>query len=133
MLLLQFACGIIVTLEEAQDGHVIEGMGEGIKMVGNWKVLLILVYTAQTLCESVIESVLGLTDVDEAASGATDTADLVGGYTSESLSDLERLFGALDGGDRASVVAGAAPPTVAGKGTGGGQVGGECEADEGVA
>eukprot|EP00061_Rhincodon_typus_P014642 g41793.t1 len=32
MLLLQFAVGVIATLEEAQ------GVGEGIKMVGNWKV-----------------------------------------------------------------------------------------------
>eukprot|EP00061_Rhincodon_typus_P016735 g45102.t1 len=41
---------------------------------------------------------IGLTDVKEATSGAMDTVDRVGGCTGESLSDLQRLFGALDEG-----------------------------------
>eukprot|EP00061_Rhincodon_typus_P011573 g36693.t1 len=35
---------------------------------------------AQMFCESVTESVLGLTDVEETTSGATDTVDQFGGY-----------------------------------------------------
>eukprot|EP00061_Rhincodon_typus_P008962 g32041.t1 len=62
-----------VALEEAQDGRVIKGMGEGIKMVSNWKVVLIITYRAQMLHETVPESALDLTDVEEATSGAMDT------------------------------------------------------------
>eukprot|EP00061_Rhincodon_typus_P008997 g32113.t1 len=37
VLLLQFVCGITVTLEEGQDGHVTQGLGGGVKMVGDQK------------------------------------------------------------------------------------------------
>eukprot|EP00061_Rhincodon_typus_P000801 g12776.t1 len=75
VLFLQFACGIIVTLEEAQDGYVTQGMGGGVKMVSNQKVLLIIVYGAQVLRKSVTEATCGLIDVEEATLGATDTVD----------------------------------------------------------
>eukprot|EP00061_Rhincodon_typus_P011289 g36194.t1 len=103
VLFLQFTCGIIVTLEETQDGHVIKGVGRGVEMVSNRKVLLIILNRVQTLCKSVSESLLGLTDVEEATWGATDTVDQVRGCTGESLSDLEKMFGALDGGERGGV------------------------------
>eukprot|EP00061_Rhincodon_typus_P013287 g39570.t1 len=54
---------------------------------------------AQMLCKSVTESALGLTNVDEATLGATDTVDQVGGCTCEPLSDLESLSWALDGSE----------------------------------
>eukprot|EP00061_Rhincodon_typus_P013406 g39762.t1 len=50
---------------------------------------------ARMLRKSVTESMFGLTDVVSSTSGAADI-----GRTTESLSDLERLFGALDGGER---------------------------------
>eukprot|EP00061_Rhincodon_typus_P012429 g38161.t1 len=96
LLLLQFAGGVIVTLEEAPDGHVIKGVGGEVKMVSNQTVLLIIVYEAQVFCESITETALGLTDIEQATSGATDTVDQVGGCTDESLSDMESLSGALD-------------------------------------
>eukprot|EP00061_Rhincodon_typus_P004180 g21936.t1 len=73
--LLHFACGVIVTLEEAQDGHVIKGVGGGVKMVGNRKMLSFVMYKAQMLHEMVLKSALGLTNVEEDTSGATDTVD----------------------------------------------------------
>eukprot|EP00061_Rhincodon_typus_P003653 g20630.t1 len=38
LLLLQFAGGFIVTLEEVQDGHFTQGVGGGVKMVRDRKV-----------------------------------------------------------------------------------------------
>eukprot|EP00061_Rhincodon_typus_P017708 g46525.t1 len=70
VLFLQFEGGVIVTLEEVQDEHVTQGVGGGVKMVGKRKVL-ITVYRAQMFRESVTESALGLTDVEEATSEAT--------------------------------------------------------------
>eukprot|EP00061_Rhincodon_typus_P011096 g35867.t1 len=55
---------------------------------------------AQMLHETVPESALGLTDVEEAVLGATDTVDQVGEYTGEPLSNVESLLWALNGGDR---------------------------------
>eukprot|EP00061_Rhincodon_typus_P017614 g46385.t1 len=89
MLLLQFVCGIIVVLEEAQNGHVIKGVGGGVKMVDNRKVLLIIAYTVQMLHQTVPESAPGLTEFKEATSGATDIVDQVGGYTDELLLDVK--------------------------------------------
>eukprot|EP00061_Rhincodon_typus_P008104 g30431.t1 len=66
-------------------------------MVGNRKVLLFIAYRAQMAYKSVSESTLGLTDVEETISGATDIVDQVGECIGEPLSDLQRLFGALDG------------------------------------
>eukprot|EP00061_Rhincodon_typus_P013806 g40405.t1 len=96
VLFLQFTCCVIVTLEEAQDGHVTKGMGVGVTMVGNQMVVLIGECRAQMLRELVTEPALGLSNVEETTSGAMDTVDQIGGYTDESLLDLETLFGALD-------------------------------------
>eukprot|EP00061_Rhincodon_typus_P000935 g13227.t1 len=74
MLLLQFPGGGVVTLEGAQDGHVIQGMGGGVEMVRNRKVVFV-VNRAQVLYKVVSESPLGLTDVEEATLGAADTID----------------------------------------------------------
>eukprot|EP00061_Rhincodon_typus_P016148 g44207.t1 len=78
-------------LEEAQDGHVTQGVGGVVKMVGNRKELLIIVYGAQVLCKSVTESTFGLTDVEEATSGATDTVDQDVGYRKRVLGPRWRL------------------------------------------
>eukprot|EP00061_Rhincodon_typus_P007792 g29832.t1 len=75
VLLLQFAGGVIVILEEAQDGHATQGVGGGVKMVHDQKVLMFVAYKAQMLHEMVSESKLGLTHVEEATSGAADTVD----------------------------------------------------------
>eukprot|EP00061_Rhincodon_typus_P006353 g26914.t1 len=77
VLLLQFACDVTVTLEEAQDGHVIKGVGGGVKIVSNLKVVLFVTFRAQMLHDTVPESTLGLTDVVETTLGATDTVDQV--------------------------------------------------------
>eukprot|EP00061_Rhincodon_typus_P006982 g28192.t1 len=98
MLFLQFTYGVVVTLEEAQDGHVTQGVRGAVKMVDKQKVLFIGVYRDQMLCKSVMESALVLTNVEETTSGAKDTVDQIGLCTGESLSNLERLFGGLDGG-----------------------------------
>eukprot|EP00061_Rhincodon_typus_P018929 g48321.t1 len=100
-------------------------------MVRDWKVVLIITYRAQMLCEWLTESVLGLTDVEEATSGAADTVQ-VGECAGESLSALESLSGALDSDDGDGVGAGVAPPVVAGKGAEDSGVGGECGVDNGV-
>eukprot|EP00061_Rhincodon_typus_P011427 g36420.t1 len=99
VLLLQFACGIIVALEAAQDGHVTQGVGGGAKMVDNWKVLSFVTCRAQTLYKTVSKSTLGLTNVEEATLGAADTVDQVDGCAGEPLSDMKGLFGALNGGE----------------------------------
>eukprot|EP00061_Rhincodon_typus_P012648 g38518.t1 len=72
VLLLQFVGGVVVTLEEAQVGHVTQGVKEGVKMVGDWKVLFVACRT-HMLYKTVSESTLGLTNVEEATSGAADT------------------------------------------------------------
>eukprot|EP00061_Rhincodon_typus_P013438 g39815.t1 len=95
---LQFACGVIVILKEAQDGHVIKGVGRGVKIVGSRKVLLITEYGVQMLHKLVTDSAFGLTDVVETTSGATDPVEQDEECTGESLLDLERLPGTLDRG-----------------------------------
>eukprot|EP00061_Rhincodon_typus_P004045 g21620.t1 len=77
MSLLQFAGGVIVALEEAQDGHVTRGVGGGVKMVGDRKVLSFVMYRVHMLYKVVSEPLLGLTNVEEATLGATDTVDQV--------------------------------------------------------
>eukprot|EP00061_Rhincodon_typus_P016784 g45176.t1 len=96
MLLLQFPGGIIVTLEEVQDGHVGQVVGEGSKVVRDRKVLSFVMNREQMLCKTVSESPLGLTDVEEATLGAADAVDQVDRCTGEPLSDVEGLFCALD-------------------------------------
>eukprot|EP00061_Rhincodon_typus_P008504 g31177.t1 len=97
MMLFQFAGGVIVTLEEAQDRHVTQGVAGGVKIMGDQKVLSFVAYRVQTLYEMVSESTLGLTNVQEATSGAADTVDQVDRCAGEPLSDMEGLFSALDG------------------------------------
>eukprot|EP00061_Rhincodon_typus_P001409 g14720.t1 len=93
MLLLQFLGGVVVTLEEAQDGHVIQGVGEGVEVVRDWQVLSFVLYKA------VPEPPVGLIDVEEATSGTADTIDHINGCADEHLSDVEGFFGAWDRGE----------------------------------
>eukprot|EP00061_Rhincodon_typus_P000494 g11888.t1 len=86
---LQFVGGVIVILQEAQDGHVTQGVGGGVKMDGNQKVLSFVMYRAQMLYKTVSDSMHGLTNVEEATSRAVDTVDQVDGCAGELLSDME--------------------------------------------
>eukprot|EP00061_Rhincodon_typus_P015244 g42810.t1 len=134
MLLLWFAGGIIVTLEETQYGHVTQGVGGGVEVVCDWEVLSFVANREQILYKAVSEPLLGLTDVEEATLGATDAIDHTDRCAGESLSDVKGLFGALnrgEGGDVvADVVADVALPVVAGKSAGGGGASGECGVDK---
>eukprot|EP00061_Rhincodon_typus_P009988 g33914.t1 len=85
-------------------------------MVGDQKVLLFVAYRVQMLYKTVSESVLGLTDVQEATSGVVDTLDQVDGCADEPMSDVKGLFWALNGGDGGGVGAGVELLTAAGKG-----------------
>eukprot|EP00061_Rhincodon_typus_P002647 g18113.t1 len=80
---------VILTLEEAEDGHVTQGVGGGVKMVCNRKVLSFVVYRAQMLYKAVSKLSLGLTDVQEATSGAADAVDHISGCAGELLSNVE--------------------------------------------
>eukprot|EP00061_Rhincodon_typus_P002289 g17089.t1 len=97
MLLLRFAYGAIVTLEETQDGHVTQGVRGGVEVVRDWKVLSFAVNKAQVFYKMVSEPLLGLTNAEEATSGAADAVDHIDRCAGEPLSDIERLFGALNG------------------------------------
>eukprot|EP00061_Rhincodon_typus_P007285 g28838.t1 len=88
--------GVIVTLEEVQDRDVTQGMGGVVKIVGNWKTLLVA-YRAQMLYKTVSESTLGLTNVKEATSGPVDTLDQVDGCAGEHLSDMKGSRGEVSG------------------------------------
>eukprot|EP00061_Rhincodon_typus_P001389 g14669.t1 len=79
VLLLQFVGGVIVTLEEAQDGHVAQGVGGRVDVVLDWKVLSFVTNRAQVLYKMVSEPSLGLTDVEEATSEAADAVDHISG------------------------------------------------------
>eukprot|EP00061_Rhincodon_typus_P011536 g36614.t1 len=91
------------TLEEAQDGHVTQGLGLGlglgVEMVCNRKVLSFVTYREQVLYKAISEPPLGLPDVEEATSVAADAIDHIDGCAGEPLSDVKGLFGALDGGE----------------------------------
>eukprot|EP00061_Rhincodon_typus_P011152 g35960.t1 len=78
VLLLQFAGPVTVTLEEAQYGHVTQGVGGGVKMVGNRKVWSFVTYRAQMLYETVSKFTFGLTVVEEATSGTVDNPHWTG-------------------------------------------------------
>eukprot|EP00061_Rhincodon_typus_P010768 g35304.t1 len=99
VLLLQFLGGVIVTLEEAQDGPAVQGVGRGVEVVRNWKVLTFVMNKAQVLYKAVSEPLLELPDVEEATSGAADAVDNINGCAGEHLSDVEGFFGSLDGGE----------------------------------
>eukprot|EP00061_Rhincodon_typus_P001688 g15464.t1 len=79
MLLLQFPGGVIVTLEEAQDEHVVQGVAGGVEVVRNWKVLSFVANKAQVLYKAVSEPPLGFTDVEEATLGAAEAVDHING------------------------------------------------------
>eukprot|EP00061_Rhincodon_typus_P012694 g38590.t1 len=74
-------------------------------MVGDWKLLSFVTCRAQVLYKMVAESTFGLTDVEEATSGAADVVDQVDGRTGEPLSDMKGLFWmeASDGGEGGGV------------------------------
>eukprot|EP00061_Rhincodon_typus_P012245 g37859.t1 len=73
-------------------------------MVGDQKVLSFVAYRVQMLYETVSESMLGLTNVEEAISGAADTVDQVDGCTGEPLYDMKVLFWALNGGPKQTYI-----------------------------
>eukprot|EP00061_Rhincodon_typus_P001397 g14695.t1 len=75
LLVLQFAGGVIVTLEKAQGGHATQGVGGRVEIVRDWKVLLFVINRGQMLYKVVSEPPFGLTDVEEATSGAADAVD----------------------------------------------------------
>eukprot|EP00061_Rhincodon_typus_P004427 g22540.t1 len=79
MLLLQFLGGVVVTLEEAQDGHVAQGVGGVVEMVRDWKVLSFVANRAQVLYNAVSKPLLGFTGVEGATSEAADAIDHVDG------------------------------------------------------
>eukprot|EP00061_Rhincodon_typus_P002576 g17927.t1 len=103
MLLLQVLGGVVVTLEEAQDGRVTHRVGGGVEMVCNRKMLSLVANRAQVLYKAVSEPPLGLTGVEEATSGAVDAVDHIDGCAGEHLSDVKGLFGAFDGGEGGDV------------------------------
>eukprot|EP00061_Rhincodon_typus_P012305 g37948.t1 len=103
VLLLQFLGGIVVTLEAAQDGHVTQGVGGGVEVVRNWKVLSFVANRVHVLYKAISEPLLGLTDVEEATSGAVDAIDHIDRCAGEPLSDVKVLFGSLDGGEGGGV------------------------------
>eukprot|EP00061_Rhincodon_typus_P010060 g34049.t1 len=84
-------------------------------MVRDWKVLSFVTNRVQVLYRAVSEPPLGLTNVDEAISGAADTIDHIDGCAGEPLSDVKGLFGALEKGEGEGVGVGVALPTVAGE------------------
>eukprot|EP00061_Rhincodon_typus_P010527 g34887.t1 len=67
-------------------------------MVRDRKVLSFVANRAQVLYKVVSKPPLGLTDVEEATSGAADAVDHIGRCAGEHLSDVKGLFGAWDGG-----------------------------------
>eukprot|EP00061_Rhincodon_typus_P000694 g12469.t1 len=87
----------MMTLEKAQGGHVIQGVGGGIEVVRDWEVLSFVANRAQVLYKAVSRPPLGLTDVEEATLGAADAVYHINGCAGEHLSDVEGVFGSLDG------------------------------------
>eukprot|EP00061_Rhincodon_typus_P017491 g46201.t1 len=89
----------MVILVEAQDGHVTQGVGGGVEVFRDRKVLLFVANRMQVLHKTVSEPPLGLTDIEDTTSGAADARDHIDGCAGEPLSDVNGLFGALDGGE----------------------------------
>eukprot|EP00061_Rhincodon_typus_P002330 g17249.t1 len=71
-------------------------------MVGDRKVLWFVTYRAQMLYETVSESTLGLTNIEEATLGAADTVDQADKCAGEPESDKKDLFWVLNGARRGS-------------------------------
>eukprot|EP00061_Rhincodon_typus_P001742 g15640.t1 len=78
-LLLEFAGGVIVTLEEVQDEYVTQGVGGGVEIVRDWKVLSFVMNRGQMLYKVVSEPPLDLTNEAEATSGTADAIDHIDG------------------------------------------------------
>eukprot|EP00061_Rhincodon_typus_P017091 g45635.t1 len=78
-------------------------------MVGNQKVLSFVAFRVQMFYKTMPESTLGLTDVEEATSGAVDTVDQVGRCTGEPLLDRKSLLWALNGGVERPILAADVP------------------------
>eukprot|EP00061_Rhincodon_typus_P012440 g38178.t1 len=76
-----------------------QGLGGGVKMVHDQKVLSFVMNRAQVLYKAISEPLLGLTDVKEATSGATDAVDHIDGCAGEHVSDVKGLFCALNGSE----------------------------------
>eukprot|EP00061_Rhincodon_typus_P003363 g19910.t1 len=67
-------------------------------MVHDQKVLSFVMNRAQVLYKAVSKPPRGLTDVEEATIGAADAVDPISGCAGEPVSDVEGLFGSLEGG-----------------------------------
>eukprot|EP00061_Rhincodon_typus_P002972 g18964.t1 len=74
-----------VTLEEAQDGHVTQGVGGGVKCLATGRCCRL---SRTEHYEKVSKSMLGLTDVEENTSGAVDAVDHIDRCAGEPLSDV---------------------------------------------
>eukprot|EP00061_Rhincodon_typus_P012090 g37584.t1 len=99
VLLLQFACVVIVALEEAQDGHITQGVGRGVEMVHNRKVLSFVANRVQAFQKATSWS----HQCRGGHIGSSDAIDHIDGCAGEPLSDVRGLFGALDGGEGGGV------------------------------
>eukprot|EP00061_Rhincodon_typus_P009881 g33711.t1 len=75
MLFLQFTFGLTLTMEEAEDGHVVWGLGGGVKVDGNQKVGLVGACGVQVVRKQVPESAFGLLDIEKTTLGAMDPVD----------------------------------------------------------
>eukprot|EP00061_Rhincodon_typus_P004829 g23518.t1 len=92
--------GVIVILEEAQDGHVGQGVGGGVEVVRNWKVLSFVVNRVQVLCNAVSKPPLGLTDVAEATLEEADAIDHISGCAGDTpLGSYKKLIEYYKNGD----------------------------------
>eukprot|EP00061_Rhincodon_typus_P005576 g25258.t1 len=91
----------MVTLEKAQDGHVTQGVGVGggVEIVCDREVVVFVTNRVLVLYKAVSEPLLDLTDVEEATSRAADAIDHVDGCAGEPVSNVDGLFGALNGGE----------------------------------
>eukprot|EP00061_Rhincodon_typus_P000829 g12895.t1 len=71
VLFLQPSDGIVVALEEAQDGHVVQGVRGGVEVARDGKG--VVTNRALVLHNVVSKPSLGFPDVEEATSGTADT------------------------------------------------------------
>eukprot|EP00061_Rhincodon_typus_P014570 g41658.t1 len=79
VLLFQFPGRAIVTLEKAQNGHVTQGVGGGVEMVHDWKVLLFIMNRVQVPYKVFSEPQFGLANVEKTTSGEANTIDYTDG------------------------------------------------------
>eukprot|EP00061_Rhincodon_typus_P015229 g42789.t1 len=103
VLLLKFPGGVIVTMEEAQDGHVFQGLGGGVEVVHDWKLSSSVANRAQVLYKVVFKPPLGLTDVEEPTKKAADALDHISTCGGAYLLNVEGFLGTWDGGEEGGV------------------------------